>query len=452
MNVEITFDLMRLLGVAGLVLANGFFVAAEFALVSVRRTRVEELVQQGQVGARAVKRALEDPDRFIAATQLGITIASLGLGWLGEPALAHLIEPILGLFPEAWVGLASHSISAAIAFAVITFLHVVVGELMPKSIALQRPETTALFVAQPTLVTEILFKPAIWALNGTGNFLLKLIGMRAAAGHEMVHSVDELKMLVEASEEGGILEDTERDMLHAVFDFGDLTVREVMVPRTEMIAISADAPLDELIQLAAKHARSKYPVYEGDTDHVIGIAHVKDLVLVQHDQRRTATVRGLTREALFVPENIRLDLLLREFRARRQHVAIALDEYGGTAGLVTLDDLVEQIMGEVQDQFEKSPPEIQRLPDGSVLVDGLTLIETVNERLGVKLEDEYYDTIAGFVLGRLGRMARVGDVVEVNGLRLKVEAMDGLRIARLSLTKSEPGEPTEAGVQEGSRG
>jgi len=256
--------------------------------------------------------------------------------------------------------------------------------------------------------------------------------------------VEELKMLVEASEEGGILEDTERDMLHAVFDFGDLTVREIMVPRTEMLAVNADAPLEELIQLAARHSRSKFPIYEGDLDHILGIAHVKDLVRVQHDERQAATVRGLVREALFVPENIRLDTLLREFRLKRQHLAIALDEYGGTAGLVTLDDLVEQIMGEVQDPFEKSTPEIQRLPDGSALVDGLTLIETVNEHLGLRLRDEYYDTIAGYVLGRLGRVAKVGDSLEVDGLRLKVEALDGLRIARLSLfRKPEPG-PTPA--------
>jgi CBS domain containing-hemolysin-like protein len=433
-----TLDLLRLLGVAALVCANGFFVAAEFALVSVRRTRIEELVQQGTVGARAVKRAIEDPDRFIAATQLGITIASLGLGWLGEPALAHLIEPVVTLFPEAWTGLASHSISAGLAFAVITFLHVVIGELMPKSIALQRPESTALVVAQPTLLTEILFKPAIWALNGTGNALLRLIGMRAASGHEMVHSVDELKMLVEASEESGVLEVTERDMLHAVFDFGALTAREVMVPRTEMIAIDADAPLHDLIHLAITHPRTKFPVYEGDMDHIIGIAHVKDLVRVQHDERRAATVRGLIREGLFVPHTIRLDALLQQFRARRQHMAIVLDEYGGTAGLVTLDDLMEKIVGEVHDPFDRSAPEIQRLPDGSALVDGLALIEVVNQAFDLHLRDDHYDTIAGFVLGRLGRMAKVGDVVEADGVRLKVEVLDGLRIARLSLFPPKP--------------
>ena len=435
MNSEFTLNVLKLLGVVALVLANGFFVAAEFALVSVRRTRVEEMLQQGKTGARAVKRALEDPDRFIAATQLGITIASLGLGWLGEPALGGLIEPIVSLLPKEWVGLASHSISAAIAFAAITFLHVVVGELMPKSIALQRPEATALVVAQPTLITEIIFKPAIWALNGTGNFLLRLMGMRAASGHEMVHSVEELKMLVVASEESGVLEDSERDMLHAVFDFGEVTAHEVMVPRTEMIAVDADASLEELIHLAIKHSHSKFPVYEGDLDHILGVAHVKDLVRVQHGERLAATVRGLIRETLFVPDTLRLDNLLQEFRAKRQHLAIVLDEYGGTAGLVTLDDLMSRIVGQVRDPFDKSAPEIQRLPDGSALVDGLTPIETVNEALGLNLREEFYDTIAGFVLGKLGRLAKVGDVVDADadGVRLKVEALDGLRIARLSL-------------------
>ncbi len=436
----LTLDLLRLLGVVILVLANGFFVAAEFALVSIRRTRVEELIQQGRSGARAVKRAQEDLNPFLAAAQLGITIASLGLGWLGEPALAHIIQPLLDLLPTPWRDVFAHSISAAIAFALITFLHVVVGEQAPKSFALQKPERTALFVARPTLFAETLFKPAIWALNTSSSLLLRLLGLSSAGGHERVHSVDELKMLVEASEESGVLEDTERDMLHAVFDFGGLTAREVMVPRTEMAAVDADAPLEELIQLAIKHPFSKFPVYEGDIDQIIGIAHVRDLVRVQHDQRRSATIRGVMREPLAVPETIRLDDLLQQFRAKRQHMAIALDEYGGTAGLVTLDDLMEQIVGEVRDPFDRSAPQIQRLPDGSALVDGMTPIEDVNEFFGLNLQDEHYDTIAGFVLGRLGRMAKVGDMVESDGVRLKVEALDGLRIARLSLRlKSESG-------------
>jgi CBS domain containing-hemolysin-like protein len=426
-------DLLRLLGVVVLVLANGFFVAAEFALVSIRRTRVEELIQQHRAGATSVKKALENPDRFIAATQLGITVASLGLGWLGEPALARFIEPVLALVPKAWVGTVSQSLSAVLAFALITFLHVVVGELAPKSIALQRTEATALFVVGPTLLAEALFKPAIWVLNGTGNTLLRLIGMRAASGHELVHSVEELKLLVVASEEQGVIEDSEREMLHAVFDFGEATAHEVMVPRTEMIAIDAEAPVEALLQLATQHWLSQFPVYEGDLDHIIGLAHVKDLVRAQRSPRQAASVRGLMREALFVPATIRLDALLQEFRAKRQHFAIALDEFGGTAGLVTLADVAAEIVGEVRDPFDKSAPQVQLLPDGSALVDGHMQIDDVNEHFDLHLQDDHYDTIAGFVLGQLGHMAEVGDAVEAEGVRFRVEALDGKRIARLSL-------------------
>jgi CBS domain containing-hemolysin-like protein len=222
-----------------------------------------------------------------------------------------VLEPLLARLPAAWIGTASHTISAGIAFAIITFMHVVIGELMPKSIALQRPENTSLVVAGPTLIAELLFKPAIWALNGTGNFLLRLLGMPPASGHEMVHSVEELRMLVDASGEQGVLEHTERDMLEAVFNFGDSTAREAMVPRTEMVALSAEASLDDLIQHAIKHPFTKFPIYESSLDHIIGIAHTKDLVRIQHDQRRAATVRGLMREAMFVPDTIRLDELLR---------------------------------------------------------------------------------------------------------------------------------------------
>jgi len=433
MQPGIGSDLLRLLGVVVLVLVNGFFVAAEYALVSVRPTRVEELLQQGRAGARSVKRALDRLDLFIAATQLGVTVASLSLGWLGEPALSGLLDPVLSLLPAAWGGVASHTLSAIIAFVAITFLEVVVGELMPKTMALQRSESMALLVAQPMLLIELALRPFIMVINGAGNLLLRSLGLNPAIGHEPLHSEEELRLLVKASGAGGALEGSQSDMLDAVFDFGGQTASQAMVPRTEMIAVSAEAGLEDFIQTAIKHPFSKFPVYEGDLDHILGIAHVKDLVRVQHDQRRAATVRGLIREALFVPDTIRLDDLLQQFRASRQHVAIVLDEYSGTAGLVTLDDLMERIVGQVADPFDKSGPDIQRLPTGAYLVNGLTNIEDVNDRLGLSLHDDYYDTIAGFVLGRLGRMARVGDTVDAGGVRLKVESLDGLRIARLSV-------------------
>jgi len=442
MQDTLWFDLLKLAAIVVLVAANAFFVAAEFALVSVRRTRIEELVAQSNKAAKWVQKATQDPDRFIAATQLGITLASLGLGWLGEPALAHLLEPIVALVPSSVRSGVSHGLAAAIAFGAITFLHVVVGELMPKSIALQNPERTSLIVAQPTVWTERIFKPVIWVLNGAGNGLLRLVGVRPATAREMVHSVEELKMLVSASAEGGVVEAEEQDMLHAVLDLSETPVRQVMVPRTEMVAIPASATLDEMIAIALEHSFTRFPVYQGNLDEVLGVVHLRDIVHAGHSSGGgTVTARNLMREAIFVPETVGLTTVLRHFRSRRQHLAIVLDEYGGTAGVVTLSDLLEEIVGEVSDEFDTGPA-IEPLPDGSALVDGLASIDEINEFFRLNLSDPYYDSIAGFVLGRLGRSPQLGDTVVANGIHFRVDALDGRRIARISLTPTPPqGEP-----------
>lgn len=432
----LTLDLLGLVAVIFLVLLNGFFVAAEFSLVSVRQTRITELVEQGNPSAEDVREALENPDRVIAATQLGITLASLGLGWIGEPALSHLLEPIIELFPiELRAGL-SHSISAGIAFAFITFLHVVVGELAPKSIALQDPEGTSLFIARPTLWSERLFAPFIWALNGTGNALLRVVGVQPASGHELVHSVEEIKMLVAASTEVGVVAPQEGELLHAIFEFGDLLVRQVMIPRTEIIAVEADLPLTEIIPLISESTYTKFPVYDDDLDNILGIVHVKDLLrTMQEPAWQNSTARSLVREPMYIPETLPVSELLHRFRDDRQHIAIVLDEFGGTGGLVTLEDLLEEIVGEVSDPFDRFTPEIETLPDGSLLVDGLCLIEDVNHRLELDLEDPAYDTIAGYTLGRMGRIPKVNDSVEFGNILIQVKAMDGLRIDRLKLTR-----------------
>ncbi|MCJ7700188.1 MAG: hemolysin family protein, partial [Anaerolineales bacterium] len=325
-----------------------------------------------------------------------------------------------------------------LAFAIITFLHVVVGELAPKSIALQDPEGTSLVVARPTLWTENIFKPAIWALNGTGNFLLKLVGVEPASGHELVHSVEELKMLVTASAEGGVVENEESEILHAVFDFGELLARQVMVPRTEILAFEADMTLGESIDLAIKSTFTKFPVYDDFMDNIIGVVHIKDLLRAQRDPEKiNCQARSLIREALFVPETVHVRSLLQLFRARRQHIAIIMDEFGGTAGLVTLEDLMEEIVGEVGDFFDAPQPEIQIHSNGSATIDGLALIDEVNEALGTKLRDPHYDTIAGYFLGVLGRIPETGDQVDADGVRIKIISMDGRRIERLALTKIE---------------
>jgi len=439
-------DLLKLLVVAVLVLANGFFVMAEFSLVSVRRTRIEELVAHGNATARVVSKAVNNPDRFIAATQLGITIASLGLGWIGEPALAHLLQPLIEGLPGTWQTTTSHSLAIGLGFVIITFLHVVVGELAPKSIALQNPERASLIVARPILWTERLFAPFIWALNGAGNALLRMLGIQPASGHQLVHSAEEIRMLVAASAQVGAIETNEHEMVEAIFDFRETVARQVMIPRTEMICLPADATLEQVSALAAETMLTKFPVYEDDLDHIIGVLHIKDLVKAMHTGQNLETpVRNMVRETIFLPESIRVDDLLAKFRQRRQHIAILLDEYAGTAGLVTLEDLMEELVGDVQDVFDRPEPHIRRVSETSALVDGLVMIEEVNEAFGLNLHDLNYDTIAGYVLGRLGRIGAVGDVVEaISGgrrLRFRVEAMDGLRIALLTLDIVKPTPP-----------
>jgi CBS domain containing-hemolysin-like protein len=435
-------DWIGLVLVVILVLINGFFVAAEFSLVSVRKTRIAERVARGDTGAQAVQKAIEDPDRFIAATQLGITLASLGLGWIGEPALSHLIEPLFEWLPGEIAGVAAHIAAAGIlAFVLITGMHVIVGELMPKSIALQQAERTALLVARPTLWVEHLFRPFIWALNGTGNFLLRLLGFNHASEKEHLHSVEELKMLVDASEEGGVLEAQESDMIHAVFDFGEMKAHQMMVPRTELITLAAGTPIDDVCDFAAQHHYTKYPIYENDLDHIVGILHVKDLVAAMRlPPDRQPPLRQLMREPLAVPDTIGVNDLLARFRQRKQHIAVLLDEYGGTAGIITLQDIVDELVGEVSDVFGLDEPEVQKLPDGRVRLDGLMLLTDFNDLFALDLKDANYETIAGYVLGQLDRIPKVGDEVDVpvndqEMLRLRVEVMDGKRIAWIMMSR-----------------
>lgn len=437
-------DVIGLVLIVVLVLLNAFFVAAEFALVSVHRTRIEEMVARGEQRALAVRRAISDPDRFIAATQLGITLASLGLGWVGEPALAHLIDPVISLIPipASWADLTAHSISAVVGFGLITFVHVVVGELTPKSIALQRAEQTSLFVAPPMILAEWIFKPAIWLLNGTGNLILRVLGFRAAAGHELVHSVEEIKMLMAASADQGLLEDVEHDMLDAVFDLRQMMVRQVMIPRPEMAVLEANNTLRDMVALQKDSSHGKIPVYENDIDHVTGVLYVRDVVEELAKGTLDVPIRQFTRPAIFVPETARIGVALAVFRDERQHVAIVLDEYGGTAGLITLEDILEEIAGDMPDQFEsEDEPEIARRPDGSWELSGLALIEDVNEELRLALVDENYDTIGGFVMGKLERIPQKGDEITAGKAHFRVAEIDGMRIDRLRVVvEGETGE------------
>lgn len=426
---------LRILAVFALVFANGFFVAAEFSLVTVRKTRIDQLIAEGSRMARPVRRALSDPESFIAATQLGITMASLGLGWIGEPALASMIEPAFVFLPAGLSTAGAHSVAVVIAFILITALHIVLGELAPKTIALQHPERTALYVAQPTAVFLTCFRPFIRLLNGMGRSMVNLLGLRPPSGHSLVHSEEELKMLVTASQEAGVLEEDEEQMLHRVFQFADRTAGQVMVPRTEMAAVSSDATLAEVVDVIVRGRHTSVPVYREEIDDILGLLLVTDLVAALATPERSFNLTALVRDPLTVPETMKADELLRQMRRQRTHHAIVIDEYGGTAGLVTFERLMERIVGELGGDFGPTGRPATMRPDGSAELDGLALVTDINEQFGLEIDEDTYTTIGGYVLGRLGRRPRVGDAIEVAGHLLRVEALDGLRVARVIVSR-----------------
>jgi len=430
---------LRLGAVLLLVAANGFFVAAEFALVTVRKTRVDQLIAEGNRRARLLRQAVTDPDSYIAATQLGITMASLALGWVGEAAIAEWLEPLFASLPAPWAAASAHSVAVTIAFAFITALHIVFGELAPKTIALQHSERTALVVTAPIHLFKVAFWPFIALLNGMGRRAVGVLGLKAPSGHSMVHSEEELKMLVTASQEAGVLEEDEEQMLHRVFGFGDLTAGHVMVPRTEMSGISADATLDEVIDLLSRQPHSWLPVYREGVDDIVGFLHVEDLFRALRQPPGAFKIADHLREALTVPETLTADEVLEEMKRHRTLHAIVIDEYGGTAGLVTFNGLMERIVGEVGSEFSQPGTRISVLPDGSALIDGLALTADVNEQFGLHIDETVYTTVGGFVLGCLGRRARLGERVELEGRTLRVEALDHLRVARVFLSAPKSG-------------
>ena len=430
--------------VGALVLANGFFVAAEFALVSVRKTRIDQLAAEGSASAVVVKNALRDLDRYIAATQVGITIASLILGGYGEPALFSILAPLFVMagLPAEGTTFTAGLVAVGLAYFIMTALHVIVGELMPKSIALQQPERVSLLVGRPMTWTAKLFTPLIWMLNGTGNFLLRRLGLHASEGHAQVHSPEELDLLFAQSHDAGELTKTEFEILHRVVRFSDLTAREIMVPRVEMKALPVSMTRAELVDYISGEPHTRVAVYHGSLDEIVGIAHLKDLLRLAgltgpQDNQASINLMPIVRDAPRVPETITIDRLLVDFKKRRQQMAIVIDEFGGTSGIVTMGDLLEQAFGDVHDEFDRPEPEIQEQSDGTILLNGRLLIEEVNERFGTGFPTDDADTIAGLVLNELGRIAAPGDAVEIGGTRLQVEQVERQRIVgiRMQLRK-----------------
>lgn len=438
-------DLYKIGAVLALVALNGFFVAAEFALVSVRSTRIDQLVEQGHRMARLVQRAQRDPNRFISAAQVGITMASLGLGWIAEPALATILDPLLHpiISEDSRIGL--HIVSGILAYFIITLLHIVLGEQVPKMIALQRSEATILAAAGPVSWISVPFRPLIALLYWLTALALKPLRLSWQGEHHLVYSEDELKMLVTASQQQGYLEESEQELITRVFGFADIEADEVMVPRTEIVALSARATLQEVMETVATNGHARYPVYDEDLDDIIGIFHVKDLYRFQVRARQGAfNLRRMVRAPIIVPGGMPLDELLAMMKRQRTHVAVVLDEYGGTAGMVTLEDVLERIIGDVRDEFEVGVDEIEITPSGDTFLSGLLSIDDVNQRFSLDIEDPIYNTIGGYVFGQLGRRPEIGDEVGIDTHTFRIEAMDGLRIDRIQLIPTVPDVPQEA--------
>jgi CBS domain containing-hemolysin-like protein len=423
-----------------LVLVNAFFVAAEYALVRVRRTRMETLAAQGSHMAKVVLHGLDHLNRYIAGVQVGITLAGLASGRFGEPALSALVDPLVSrLLPPALVGPeVSDAVATWVTLIVITYILVVLSELVPKALTLQHPDRVALLVAKPVQLFVAGFSPLVWSMNALGHRLLDLLRMPPAEDEAGVHSVDELQLLIRQSYRAGVLEDLERQVMQRGARVADLRVAEVMIARLDIVALDLARPVDELLDHAAQTIHSRLPVYEGDLDHSIGVLYLQDLFKHLRQAHATPDLRQLVRPALFVPELMLLDELLYTFQQRHTQIALVVDEHGSVVGLVTLEDVVEEVFGEMHDALEVAQPSIQQTPDGRVLVRGEVRLRELNERFGWQLQAEDVDTIAGYIMKHLGRTARVGDVLETPHGRLRVENMARVRITQVAMLPSAP--------------
>ena len=422
------FNLLLALFLVGL---NGFFVAAEFALVRVRDSRIQQLEQEGSVRARVVRDALRDLDAYLSVCQVGITMASLGLGWVGEPAVAHLIEPFLGA-----AGITNERVVSIIAFvvgfAIITYAHLVFGEQAPKYFSIQRAEATSLWISRPLRIFMVLFRPLVWVVNASTNFVLRPWGIKL--GEEMeAHSEEELRIMISSATASGELEPEEREYLNNVFDFGDRVAREIMVPRPDIEALRVDLPLREMVDVAVFGRYTRYPVYEEDLDQVLGAVHVKDLLRAARENPDHFDIRSIIRDCLVVPENKPIEQILREFQQRKLQMAIVIDEWGSVEGLITIEDVLEEIVGEIQDEFDEGEAAIEEFGEGVYAVDGRIPITEVNEYFELDLPHEDFDTIGGYVLGSLGRPPEPGDTIEADGVILRVKSVDGPRVSMLTV-------------------
>jgi putative hemolysin len=428
-------DLLRILIVLLLVLGNAIFVAAEYALVTARRTRLEERAKQGNRSARTALRLMDEPVRFISTVQLGITVFGILIGAIGEPLLSHYFDPIM-----------SYTLAFVLAFLILTYLSVVLGELVPKAISLQKSERVATLLAVPLDLLQRAVNPIVWVLQGSANLVARVFGVDPAPAGAMLYTREDIRLSVAAAEDVGEFQRAEEEMLYKVFDFAGKEVHEVMVPRPEVVAISVGLPPEDCLAAVVDSPYTRYPAYRGSLDDIVGILHVRDLFSALNDRGIAQVhIEELLRPAPVVPETKDLGALLGDFRREKQHMAIVVDEYGATQGIVTLEDVLEEIVGEIEDEFDLPDESVERIDERTIRVDGTFPIDDFNDQFGTSLADEDYHTVAGLVFGALGRAPQEGDEIDRNGLHFRVVEVDGSRIERLQIEFRSPADGESGG-------
>lgn len=418
-----------------LVLANGFFVAAEFAMVKVRLSQLEERIKQGYRRAVVAKHIVEHIDAYLSATQLGITLSSLGLGWVGEPLLAELLAG-----PFAALGIvgdkALHAVSFAVSFGILAFLLIILGELGPKSYAIRHAEATSYMTSLPLQLFYQIFKPAIWVLNRSANIMLRFLGIPLTRAGEMYHSAEELEIIVNEGAKSGVLNKTEQELITSIFEFSTTTAKEIMVPRTEMVALDISKPREHLIRVVTEEGYSRLPVFKDSLDNIVGIIYTKDLINLLED-RDLIVIQDILRPPYFVPESVKISKLMRDLQEQKIHMAVVVDEFGGTQGIVTMEDILEEIVGEIHDEYDEVLKDVEQSTDGSVLINARISIKDFNDRFGEVIpEDAEYDTLSGFLNKITGRIPEMQEEIKFNNLQFTVVKKSQRRIRQVKMRKT----------------
>ena len=429
--MEYSSIILNLFLVIFLVLLNGFFVAAEFAIVKVRSSRIDALVQEGTARAKFGANLVHNLDSYLSVSQLGITLASLGLGWIGEPAVAKFIYPVLSSFELS--NEMVHTISFAIAFSFITALHIVLGELAPKSLAIQKAEAVTLWVAIPMIACYKLMYLFVWVLNHIAAGILKLFGIKLANDVEAAHSEDEIRSLMEESHKQGYINQTELTLVDNIFDFAERNAREVMIPRTDMVCLYTEDSFEKNLEVALTEQLTRFPICAPDKDNIIGFVHIKDLFAAVASGEKPE-VQSIARKIIAVPESMPLSNLLKLLQKHRSQIALVVDEYGGTSGMVTVEDILEEIVGEIQDEFDEERPAIEERDLNLYSVDAKLLLEEINDILGLELVSDSFDTIGGWLYSKIEIPPKVDEKIEFNGDEYIVEEVDNVRITRVLIS------------------